>query len=209
MSISTELENSVTYLRNARQAILDSGGEISPTAGLKDFAKAINAMPTGDSSKLLKLIDRSITELTEDDLKGLTYIASHAFYGCLALESVVIPDSVTAIGDSAFSYCLSLVSIEIPDSVTLLDRAAFMDCTKLRSAKMGAGICYITGDAFVNCTSCLLYDFSAAKAVPTLYNIYAFSGMNDACKIKVPSVLYDEWVTATNWASYADHIIAV
>jgi hypothetical protein len=31
--------------------------------------------------------------------------------------------------------------------------------------------------------------------------------MPDSCKIVVPDILYDQWVTKTNWSVFADRII--
>lgn len=45
MSIKSELEKTASYLRETRQAIVDKGGEISSTAGLKDVPSAINTIP--------------------------------------------------------------------------------------------------------------------------------------------------------------------
>jgi RPA family protein len=49
------------------------------------------------------------------------------FYNCTALESVVIPESVTTIGKEAFYKCYSynLKSINIPESVTTINADAF------------------------------------------------------------------------------------
>ena len=43
-----------------------------------------------------------------------------AFYGCTALKSVTIPESVTVIGENAFADCTSLTSVIIPDGVTYI-----------------------------------------------------------------------------------------
>jgi hypothetical protein len=51
------------------------------------------------------------------------------------------------------------------------------------------------------------YDFSHHTAVPTLANTNTFTGIPTDCKIIVPDALYDEWVAATNWSTYASYII--
>jgi hypothetical protein len=51
------------------------------------------------------------------------------------------------------------------------------------------------------------YDFSQATAVPTLASTNAFNSIPSDCKIIVPDTLYDEWVAATNWSTYASYII--
>lgn len=49
MSIKSELAKTAYYLRNARKAILGRGGEISETAGLKDFPDATFNIPADNS----------------------------------------------------------------------------------------------------------------------------------------------------------------
>lgn len=46
MSIKSELTKTASYLRNARNAIIGRGGEISLTAGLKDLSDAIYNIPS-------------------------------------------------------------------------------------------------------------------------------------------------------------------
>lgn len=61
-------------------------------------------------------------------------IASKAFYVCVNLKSIIIPDSVTSIGDFAFA-CSSLTSVIIPDRMIRIDNNAFYKCEKLISKK--------------------------------------------------------------------------
>ncbi len=37
----------------------------------------------------------------------------------------------------------------------------------------------------------------------------AFDTIGGICKIVVPDSLYDSWITATNWSTYADYIYKV
>lgn len=60
-------------------------------------------------------------------------IGESAFSGCISLESIELPDSVTKIESKAFRSCTSLQSIEIPNSVTEIGFAAFGHCTSLQS----------------------------------------------------------------------------
>jgi hypothetical protein len=161
---------------------------------------------------------------------SVTYIGDFAFYKCTSLTSIAIPDSVTSIGDSAFSGCTSLTSITIPNSVTRLSFRAFWGCTSLTNVTIGNGVTEIewatfqdctsltsitipnsvtsiVGDAFYNCTSMQYYDFSTHESVPTLAKTSAFSNIPSTCKIIVPDALYDEWIAATNWSTYASYII--
>ena len=63
----------------------------------------------------------------EIDGKPVTAIRSTAFYQCVQLASVTIPEGVTSIGDSAFGGCLHLGEITIPASVTSIGMDAFHD----------------------------------------------------------------------------------
>ena len=55
----------------------------------------------------------------------ITSIGGNAFYNCISLTAVTIPNSVTSIGWSAFENCKSLTSITMPDSVTSIGSTAF------------------------------------------------------------------------------------
>ncbi|MGN1063835.1 MAG: leucine-rich repeat domain-containing protein, partial [Thermoguttaceae bacterium] len=58
-------------------------------------------------------------------------IGGNAFCGCLALETLVIPNSVTHIGYFSFKDCLSLKAVTIPSSVTNIECNTFENCPKL------------------------------------------------------------------------------
>ena len=116
--------------------------------------------------------------------KNVTSIGSYAFYACYSLSSVVIPDSVISIGSYAFNNCYSLSSVVIPQ-----------------------GVASINGLTFSSCYGMAYYDFRTVTSVPTLSNVSAFNNIPSDCKIVVPDSLYDTWIAATNWSTYASYII--
>lgn len=59
------------------------------------------------------------------DLYNCT-IGDFAFYGCIDLTSITLPQNLEAIPTGAFGYCRSLKSIELPSSLTSIELAAFM-----------------------------------------------------------------------------------
>ena len=70
---------------------------------------------------------------------SVTSIGFYAFWSCIGLTSITIPNSVTSIGFYAFQYCSSLTSIEIPSSVTSIGRGTFGGCSSLTSIIVEAG----------------------------------------------------------------------
>lgn len=56
---------------------------------------------------------------------SVTSIGYAAFYDCININSIIIPNSVTKIGTSAFCGCTKLTSITIPNSVISIGSEAF------------------------------------------------------------------------------------
>ncbi|MDE5568273.1 MAG: leucine-rich repeat domain-containing protein, partial [Muribaculaceae bacterium] len=83
----------------------------------------------------------------------LTEIGSMAFYECIGLTSIEIPNSVTTIGKWAFFQCEGLTSVVIPNSVTSIGESAFCDCGSLTSIEIPNSVTYIGETAFYDCDS--------------------------------------------------------
>lgn len=126
-----------------------------------------------------------------------------------SVQKIEIGNSVTSIGLWVFGNCSSLASITIPNGVTSIGTYAFNNCHSLASITMPNGITSIGSRAFNNCYGVALYDFTACTMVPTLANTNAFTGISADCQIRVPASLVDAWKAATNWSTYADHIVGV
>lgn len=56
-------------------------------------------------------IDGSIKEVPPEALLGITSIGPYAFYNCIDLTSITVPNTVTSIGEHAFDYCSKLNSM--------------------------------------------------------------------------------------------------
>ena len=52
-------------------------------------------------------------------------IDAWAFFDCMGLKKVIIPDGITSIGSWAFNNCKALVKIVIPQSVSIIEIGAF------------------------------------------------------------------------------------
>lgn len=135
-----------------------------------------------------------------------TSIGGYAFCECFSLTKIIIPNGVTSIGTYAFNGCYALTSIVIPNSVTSIGAETFYACYSLTNIVIPNSVTSIGDRAFGNCYSLTRYDFSQHTIVPKLSGRTTFSGINGLCKIIVPDNLYDEWIAATNWSTYADYI---
>lgn len=148
----------------------------------------------------------SLSSITIPD--GVTSIGTDAFYGCHSLSSITIPEGVTSIGNNAFYVCDSLTNITIPDGVTSIGSSAFYNCYALTNLTIPGSVTSIGSSAFYNCYGMAFYDFTSHTAVPTLSNKNAFNGIPSDCQIRVPAALYDQWIAASNWSTYASQIVA-
>lgn len=163
----------------------------------------------------------------------VTTIGNDAFSGCTSLESLVLPTSVTSLGNN-FSNCNKLGKVSIPYSITTLNNYnghyldiidpntislsntittissnAFTDCNLyglVNKIVFPSGLTNISASAFDSIRSVIEYNFRASLSIPTLANTNAFNNINKIAKIKVPWNLYQDWVIATNWATYANYI---
>ena len=86
---------------------------------------------------------------------------------------------------------------------------AFNGCTSLATvylSKLSSAAATGLYMTFNGCTHLELVDFSQATSVPSLSNINAFQNTNNYYRIVVPNALYNQWITSTNWSTFASHI---
>ena len=140
--------------------------------------------------------------------KSSTSIGAQVLVGCYNLASVAVPNGITSIGDQAFNDCSSLLSVVIPNGVTKLGLQTYSGCHFLTSLKLPNSLTRIGENVFSYCYGVHSFDFSACTSVPTLQSTTAFSILDD-CQFLIPSALFDEWSTATNWTAYASYMVAV
>ena len=157
-----------------------------------------------DDGVLASLIERSITEF--DVPVGVKTIGSYCFSYCGKLKKITIPEGVKSIGANALNGT-ALTELTLPMSCESVGTYAIYNCASLKSIVFG-NVKTISSNALGANTRCTLYDFTRCETVPTLNNTNAFNSINANAKILVPASLYDEWIEATNWSAYADHIEA-
>lgn len=137
---------------------------------------------------------------------SVTSIGQSAFENCTSLHTVIISNSVTSIGICVFNACVSLQNIIIPNSVTSIRNDAFSYCLSLRSITIPSGVTSIGQSAFGCLFSIAKYDFSKHVSIPEI-SCDTFDSIPSNCKIVVPEDLYDDWIVANNWSTYASNIV--
>ncbi len=115
---------------------------------------------------------------------SVTSIDNYAFWGCLGLTLVNIPNSVTSIGDGAFYVCSNLTSVNIPNSVTSIGGNAFYGCSSLTSVIIPNSVTSISDGAFRECTSL------TSMIIPNLVTEighFAFEGCIGLTSVNIPN----------------------
>lgn len=165
-------------------AIVQKGGTVTSGA-LTNVPNEILSIPSPEGGgPFASLVDRSITQVTRQNLEGVTSIGTGAFQGCSSLYSIDFPPTVTSIGVNAFNGCSELQGIMMPDDIASIYSGAFNGCTNLA-----------------------LVEFPLVmNAVPALYNLDAFSGLPNNYQIWVPGEWLGAWKNTENWIDLASHI---
>ena len=116
---------------------------------------------------------KNLVEVIPEDGKGknpsVIKIGICAFYNCISLTRIIIPDSVQSIGTSAFENCSSLVKIIIPSKITELESSVFAGCRALREVVFWKRIS-VKENCFANCES--LERISESKLVSVGNNAF-------------------------------------
>ena len=92
------------------------------------------------------------SSLKEVTVRGNVAIGDNAFDSHVALEKVTL-SAATSIGYRAFYNCISLRGIDIPDSCTSIGNYAFYSCSLLEDVEFSNNLLSIGDNAFYDCTS--------------------------------------------------------
>jgi hypothetical protein len=139
--------------------------------------------------------------------QSITDVGSQLLRMCSSLQFAIFAGSLKSIAYQSFQECSCLSSIVMPFFVSSIGESLFRNCYSLSSIVFPNTSMNIASNAFSGCSSMVYYDFSRHTAIPTLANANAFTGISSDCKIIVPDNLYDTWIAATNWSTYASYII--
>lgn len=166
-----------------------------------------------------------------DSSNNITTIDAYAFANSIC-ENVIIPETVTLIGNSAFYYA-NIGTMILPGNVTRVSSFAFLGVTGVNGVapviKLNEGLAVIEQAAFngagiageieIPSTVTEIGEYCFADTgittvickptTPPALGSGAFSSNTAGFTIKVPAASVAAYKAATNWSSYADHIVGV
>lgn len=117
--------------------------------------------------------------------QGITAIGSSVFAGCKALKEVILPKGLSSIGVNAFQNCKALPSITIPDSVTHIGNGAFSG-SSIQSIVLPGGIGSVPAEGFKNCKK--LISVTILDGITTIQR-EAFSECKALTSVNLPKSL--------------------
>ena len=221
-----------TYVKNDRY-IIKFDGAFSGTNDQTIFGKNITSPSDRNDSNLLEANFVSyITELSYHlKLKRVSFskeVTSLGYFGQEnpLLKCVVIPSTCAITEDNPgpgynvggiehivfpygstnyceIYYCQYLKELILPDSIISVYYDALGGLSNIKKLKLPK-VPKLGPGAFGYNYDLLEYDFSRYEQVPIFEGEFAY--INPKCKIIVPDVLYDEWIAAENWSTYANYI---
>lgn len=160
--------------------VATANGEYTPSEDSTGFKRVSVAV----SGKLPQVLNKTVTQLTAEDLQGTTSIGDYAFQECRGLQSVVFPDSLTTIGQRAFYNCRALEKIEIPSSVKKISQGAFYYCKALESVDFKNGISVELGVEVFNQSG--IVSISFPQGISTIES-FMCSGCSKLETVEIPT----------------------
>lgn len=168
--------------KNVNWSLDPSVGElvISGTGAMNNYD-----LNTGNPSPWRKADVKSI--IVEE---GVTEIGTYAFYYCVNLTNVSLPNSLTKIGAFSFTGCNALTDIEIPSNVTTIGHSAFCYCRNLQYLYVQSPKVEVAGFAFGYCERLYKVTFAGTR------NSINHTAFPSRTKIKTLNNNYDSYTPA-------------
>lgn len=134
----------------------------------------------------VKNANQKTGEITVKKIGGVTGVSDYAFWDCINVTAVYLPDTIEYIGYAAFAECLSLKLVDIPDSVEVIEDFTFYKCENLASVNLPHGLKRIGVSAFYKCLA--LDGGEDGFQIPNTVEYidqYAFFGCENLKSIKI------------------------
>lgn len=131
-----------------------------------------------------------------------TEIIRGAFSGLSSLETVMIPEGITAIADYAFQMCSSLTELTLPNTLTSIGRYAFNGCKGLKTLTLPDTLEQIGENAFAVSGLESIVLPPKVTAIPT----DAFAHCDDLKLLTIPETVTQIGTCAFYHCSALEHV---
>lgn len=93
----------------------------------------------------------NLTTVTFTGTPTTTSLGEYAFYACLELQTINLPDTIEVLGNSAFYNCYKLEISELPSALREIGNFAFYNCKKLTISELPQQVRKVGASAFKGC----------------------------------------------------------
>lgn len=128
-----------------------------------------STLTSGEVSNRSALVAAEVGLLT-------TIVGESAFYGCTALTSVSMANSVVELGKASFYQCSGLTEVKIPSSVTTINSYTFQYCNGITDVKIPRSVTKIGLCAFSRCSALRSVVFEEGIQIEFALSGYAWGG---------------------------------
>ncbi len=143
------------------------------------------------------------SSVTYNDINySVVGIDDEAFWGCSALASVSMPNTIISIGDRAFYNCMQLSSVSFSNSVRTIGIEAFNFCRRLEHITLPASVTNIAAGAFrysgaLTSIRCLGY-------TPPIIDSTTFLDVPKSIPVTVPNGTAETYQVAPWWSEFSN-----
>jgi hypothetical protein len=208
--------------------VVTENGEYTPTGESTGFKSVSVNVKT--ESKLVQMVNGTATELTAEDLAGVTKIPQYLFQTNKNIRSVSLSDTVTSIGmyafadsairtidlasvtyigENAFYRCTGSIyqlnNLVLPSTITTIGSRAFQQCIYMKTVVVQGNIPLSSTNLFAYNTA--LTTVTVISTTPPTLSSSAFDGCTALKEIIVPRGCGDAYKSATNWSAHASKIV--
>ena len=201
----------MTSEQNLTSVFTDTADAIREKTGKTDKIKPINFADeiksiNSDNTLLNSLIDRSITEISNDEV---TSVGGNAFKDC-SLLSVISFNNANTLKNSSFQNCSALASATFPNVLYVWDYCFFNSGIQRISFNL---LTLIQNNAFQNCLKLNTFIVRTTSLCVLNYtNAFANTPIATSTTegfIYVPDDLVESYRDATNWTTYKTKIMPI
>lgn len=173
----------IEFKHYMKSALINSG-----TPSFREYTASI------DKKRLIKFLDGSITELIPEDFGDLLAIETGYFSDLPNVERIEMSDNIKNLYNITFTNLYNIKEVIFSANIEYLSVS-----------------CFGLDDTSIQFNNDIVLDFSKAKKVP-IYDHGSADGFMEnpqVVTIKVPSSLYNDWISSDDYTGIKGKIVAV